>query len=424
VLLLLTAEVVCLYVNTFLRCIDGCGPYHNRASVADLDGDGDLDVVLSNLRHESETIVWAGAGLWINQGGGKFTPRSGEFGGPYTTAGDVNGDGKVDLLRWADGAIYIHINYGEEDPTYGSFRVWYAISPVEDSSKRSFTANGSIALGDLNGDGRLDAIVSNWGASLIDKRDDFLPYLPWVWINTLDEKGGLKKQAIYLSSIGDLPMQPTLGDVDNDGDLDIYAASLPPKGGNYDSADRILLNDGSGAFTDSGQRLDNPREAGAAGSGAVSLGDLDGDGDLDALVATRAGAALWINQGGGQGGGTGIFTESGRRLGRGHIEAVFLADFDADGYLDALVAGKAGAVIWLNGGQGDFRDSGQRLEYTERHGLAVADFNVDGDLDVFAAGGDEPHLWLDPGDGRLKSGAGRFFSGFLYPLFQRPSGSG
>jgi len=391
-LLLLAAICRLLYIT---RCIDGCGPYHNRASVADLDGDGDLDVVLSNLRHETETIVWAGATLWINQGGGKFTPRGGDFGGPYTTAGDVDGDGNVDLLRWANDAIQIHLNYGEEDPIRGGFRVWYVIRPVEDPRNRSVTANGSIALGDLNGDGRLDAFVSNWGATLIDKRDDFLPYLPWVWINTPDEIGYPKGPGLNLNSLGDLPMQATLGDLDGDGDLDVYAASLPPRGGNYDLADRILLNDGSGAFVDSGQRLDNPRRAGAAGSGSVALGDLDGDGDLDALVATAAGAAIWINQGGAQGGQMGVFAKSGQRLGRGHIEAVFLADFDGGGDLDALVAGKTQATIWWNDGQGGFQDSGQRLRYTERHGLAVGDFNGDGNLGVFAAGGDTYHLWLN-----------------------------
>jgi hypothetical protein len=164
-----------------------------------------------------------------------------------------------------------------------------------------------------------------------------------------------------------------------------------------------LLNDGSGAFVDSGQRLDNLRKAGAAGSGAVALGDLDGDDDLDALVATAKGASIWMNQGGAQGGQTGIFAESGQRVGRGHIEAVFLADLDADGDLDALVAGKAEAAIWWNDGQGGFRDSGQRLEYTERHGLAVGDFDEDGDLDVFSAAGDEFHLWLNQGDGQLQA---------------------
>ena len=249
-LLLLVVVAGCLYSFYIAKCIDGCGLYHNRASAADLDGDGDLDVVASGLRHETDTIVWAGATLWINQGGGKFTPRGGDFGGPYTTAGDVDDDGDVDLLRWAYNVIQIHINYGEEDPIYGDFRVWYGIHSGEDPTNWLVSANGSIALGDLNGDGRLDAFVSKCCATQIDKRDDFLPFLPWVWINTPDENGYPKGVGSNLNSLGDLPMQPNLGDLDGDGDLDVYAASLPPKGANYDSTDRILLNDGSGAFVE------------------------------------------------------------------------------------------------------------------------------------------------------------------------------
>jgi hypothetical protein len=108
------------------------------------------------------------------------------------------------------------------------------------------------------------------------------------------------------------------------------------------------LNDGSGDFVDSGQRLMNARMAGTAGSGAVALGDLDRDGDLDALVATSSGAAIWINQGGAQGGQAGVFADSGLRLGGGHIEDVFLADLDADGDPDAVVGGKAQASVWLD----------------------------------------------------------------------------
>jgi len=415
---LLIAGAFCVFVYHTGSCIDGCGPYHNRTSIADLDGDGDLDVVLSGLRHESDTTVWAGATLWTNQGGGKFTSRSGDFGGPYTTAGDVNGDGDVDLLRWAYDVILIHINYGEADPEFGSFQVWYGVYTGADPLSWGVSSNGSLAIGDLNGDGRLDAIVGKCCATMIDVEDDFLPYLPWVWINKPDESGYPRSVGMNLTSLGDLPMQPALGDLDGDGDLDVYAASLPPKNEEYDPSDRILLNDGSGAFTDSGQRLDNPRNSGTAGSGAVALGDLDSDGDLDALVATAKGAFIWVNQGEAQGGQAGVFAASKQSLGRGHIEDVFLADLDGDGDPDSVVgekapttvwldtvtaSGKAQASIWLNEGQAGFQDSGQRLPYTERYGLAVGDFNGDGYPDVFTAKGDEFRLWLNQGDGRLSA---------------------
>jgi hypothetical protein len=223
----------------------------------------------------------------------------------------------------------------------------------------------------------------------------FGPFLPWVWING--------QSSHNLTALGDLPMRPILGDLDGDGDQDIYAASLPPKGADYDAADRVLLNDGTGNFRDSGERLTNPRLPGAAGSGAVALGDLDGDGDLDALVGRAHGAAIWINQGGTGEGKTGVLADSGQRLGSGHSEAVFLADLDTDGDLDALVAGKDQATIWWNDGWAGFKDSGQRLRFTQRHALTLGDFNGDGITDVFStAGQDKYHLWINQGDGMLQ----------------------
>jgi hypothetical protein len=397
-LLLLLAGVVYLYFYYFINCIDGCGPYHHTTSVADLDGDGDLDVMLSGLRHETETIFWAGSILWTNQGGGKFTPRGVDYGGPSTAAGDVDGDGDPDVVRLDYGATLYLNQGGEQGGKPGDFRQGRSLTPQKNA--HNWSTPGTVVLGDLNNDGPLDVFVSYCCSMLIDSKagdDDFFHFLPWEWINAQGSRN--------LTSLGDLPMRPTLGDLDGDGDLDVYAASLPPKGADYISADRVLLNDGSGSFVDSGQRLDNPRKAGAAGSGAVALDDLDGDGDLDALVGRAAGAAIWTNQGGAQGGQAGVFADSGQRLGRGHIEAVFLADLDADGDPDALVAGKAQASIWWNEGRASFRDSGQRLGYTERHGLAVGDFNGDGYLDVFSAAGDtEFHLWLNQGDGRLQEG--------------------
>jgi len=396
-LLLLLSGAACLYLFNLGNCLDGCGPYHSTTSVADLDGDGDPDILLSGLRHETETIFWAGSILWTNQGGGNFTPHAFNYGGSSAATGDVDRDGDMDVVR-LDYLATLFLNQGgEQGGTPGVY--WDAPSIAPKEVPHNWSTPGTVLFGDLNNDDQLDVLVSYCCSMLMDTKagdKDFFHFLAWEWING---QGGRS-----LTSLGDLPMRPTLGDLDGDGDLDIYAASLPPKGGNYDSTDRILLNDGSGAFVDSGQRLINPRKTGAAGSGAVALGDLDGDGDLDALVATAKGASLWINQGGAQSGQTGVFAKSGQRLGRGHIEAVFLADLDADGDPDALVAGKAQATIWWNDGQAGFRDSGQRLDYTERHGLAVGDLDGDGDLDVFSAAGDfEFHLWLNQGDGRLQA---------------------
>jgi hypothetical protein len=410
--LLLLIAGMCYLVN-LAGCIDGCGPYHNTSSVADLDGDGDLDIVVSNLRHESETLIWAGPTLWINQGRGKFTSHGVTIGGPSTAVGDVDGDGDADLVQVTYGANIVFNQGGEQGGEPGDFSMGLGrpIEPQEDP--HDWAGIGFVVLGDLNGDGLLDAFGSYCCAMLMDElslEEGYLQFLPWVWVNTIGSHN--------LYPVGDLPMRPALGDLDGDGDLDVYAAALPPNGSDYDSADRVLLNDGSGNFVDSGQLLENHRLAGAAGSGSVALGDLDGDGDLDALVATASGAAIWTNQGGAHGGQAGVFASSGLRLGRGHVEDVFLADLDADGDLDALVGekskvsvwldatiayGKSQTSIWWNDGQGDFLDSGQRLHYSERHGLAVGDFDGDGHSDFLAAAYDsDVRLWLNQGDGRLE----------------------
>jgi hypothetical protein len=401
--LLVIAASAAFVVRT-AQCIDGCGPYHNAASAADLDGDGDLDVVLSNLRHETETIYWAGPTLWINQGEGKFTARRVDFGGPYTAAGDVDGDGDADILQLEYAQLALYLNQGGvQGGQVGELRIWHTVKSGLTASPGS---HGSVGLGDLNSDGRLDAFVS--GCCGVLQKDEhgkvtYAPSTSWVWINTPDDQGRPVGQTAGLEALGDLPMRAALGDLDGDGDLDVFAAIQPPKaGGEYVPADRVLLNDGSGNFTDSGQRLEAGDAAITAGSTAAALGDLDDDGDLDALVGRTNGARVWTNQGGAQGGQAGAFAGSGQPMPGGRAEAVFLTDLDGDGDLDAVLAEKAQASIWWNDGQAAFSDSGQRLRYTERHGLAVADFNGDGYADVFSSAYDQEfHLWLNAGDGTL-----------------------
>ena len=90
-----------------------------------------------------------------------------------------------------------------------------------------------------------------------------------------------------------------LGDVDGDGDLDAVMAA------GSSNPNKLLLNDGSGNFTDSGQEL-----GGEYYSMDVALGDVDGDGDLDAVFARYVDPnEVWFND------GSGNFTDSGQEIG-------------------------------------------------------------------------------------------------------------
>jgi len=189
------------------------------------------------------------------------------------------------------------------------------------------------------------------------------------------------------------------GDLDSDGDLDLFAAVIAPSiGRNTDPSDRILFNDGSGNFSDSGQRLGN------TDSTAVALGDMDSDGDLDALVGNEDGASVWLNQGKAQNGQEGIFVLSSEAISGKQIRAVFLSDLDEDGDPDALVSGLKQATIWWNDGHGKFTKSNQRFRFTDRHALAIADFNNDTLPDIFAAEySNNYRIWYNQGDGTFHS---------------------
>ena len=150
-----------------------------------------------------------------------------------------------------------------------------------------------------------------------------------------------------------------LGDVDGDGDLDAYVANhARPRpvrdecgvgesgwcsGGYGGCVCRLRsnswfgFNDGAGGFT-AGAGL------GSANGRGVALGDVDGDGDLDAYVANSGANVVWVNQGGVQARTEGVFV-AGPGLGSASSFWVALGDVDGDGDLDAYVA-NFGARMW------------------------------------------------------------------------------
>lgn len=403
VMALLLTVGVCAYPIYIFWQSEWKGPYHNTTSVADLDGDGDLDVVLTNDRKENELIYWSDITLWKNQGGGYFTPDAFEtppYGFPAAGTGDMDGDGDVDILALSTDRLMLFRNQGgAQNGELGAFE------PEEPGARPDGDTGtpGSLVLGDLNDDGAPDAFVAGCCGMYLHEEHPggnlVIDPVSWAWLNTWDRNGWMASNTVSMPGLNGLRMRAAaLGDLNGDGSLDVYAAMLSPEAAIADgAADRVLFNDGSGGFTDSGQRL------GDSESTAVDLGDLDGDGDLDALVGTLSGAEIWVNQGAAQGGQVGVFAPSGQEIASNPTEAVFLADFDSDGDQDALIGGIKQAVIWKNDGQGQFTRTNQRFRYSERHGLAVDDFNADGYPDIFAgAYATFYRVWLNQGDGTFR----------------------
>lgn len=203
-----------------------------------------------------------------------------------------------------------------------------------------------------------------------------------------------------------------LGDLDGDGDADAFVANDAGGG----EANHVWFNQGNGLFTD-GPVL------GTTNGHGVALGDLDGDGDLDAIVAgllpSRLAAAgsgsnqVWLNQGGAQGGVEGDFTP-GNAFGLFASYGVAIGDIDDDGDQDALAVGNSNQV-WLNDGNATFV-AGPAFPFQFSESVALADLDGDGWLDAViadSASGPDNRIWWN--DGNWIPGPGSFTQGMALP---------
>jgi hypothetical protein len=353
------------------------GANTDGAELADLDGDGDLDL-FAGCKNWPSGPSCNESQVWLNNGSGQFS--KGWSGGTSVmndvAMGDLDNDGDLDA----------YVAKGNPFGVQPSSEVWFndGKGNFEDSGQRLNDFARDVELGDLDGDGDLDAVTAN------------LNRLPSkVWLN--DGSGQFTNSGQRIPD----GFRFALGDLDGDGDLDAWFGRGTSDSVSY--IDRVYLNDGAGEFTDSGQSLNT------ASTGDVKLGDLDGDGDLDAYLANGNlfGSSIpdqvWLND------GKGTFTDSGQRLGKSIGNAVELGDLDDDGDLDAIVANGVNDrsswfkavveqpnAVWLNNGKGVFTHSGQEIGNAWTWNVRLGDLDNDGDLDAFFANVDQDNeIWFN-----------------------------
>ena len=276
---------------------------------------------------------------------------------------DVNGDGKVDMILSSQGNVDVLIGNGD-----GSFLV-----------KRSYTTttptagnNGSAVYQDVNGDGVNDFVTTQGGA---------------VAVLFGNNDGSFKAAVTYTESVWFTTVASA--DLNGDGVNDLV---LSDNSGT--NAIGVMLGNANGTFN----ALNTSYITGPTPRG-ISLADINGDGKVDAVVADASGSRVNIFLGNGD--GTFQVATSITTAGANPVDVKIL-DLNHDGILDMVVGeggGFTGLQVFLGNGDGTFYGQKTFAAAISGASLQIADMNGDGYADVLSQSG----VWLGNGDGTFKA---------------------
>jgi len=337
------------------------GGYPNSLALGDLDHDGNLDIVTA--KGAAGTI-----GALLGKGDGTFAANTDFAAGNGLSSivlGDLDGDGKLDVAGVNGTTVGVLLGRGD-----GSF----GAAAFHDTTAELVTA---LALGDVNGDGKLDVVTAN------SQGHGETGYRGTVSVLLGTGSGKLATHVDY--AVGDDPEGVALGDVNGDGKLDIVVANT---GVDFDWSVGVLLGKGDGTFSGEAEI------SGGLGPNAVALGDLNGDGKLDAvLINTMAAggdtAAILL----GKGDGT-LLGAPGYSLTSGNARSLVLADLNGDGALDIVTVGDNPSMLTVLFGKGDGTFPSSAGYGVETSAVAFRDLNGDGRLDLVTTARDGVNVLL------------------------------
>jgi hypothetical protein len=325
----------------------------------DLDGDGDLDLVVAMEFRPNVLLFNDGQGIFVNWSSGRIPQKNHDS--EDIALADFDRDGDLDIIFVSEDD---HINEYYKNDGKGYF------SDISETFPLRATSNAVVAA-DFDKDGDLDLVVGNAGQDILLLNDG---------------KGLFKDQ-----TSGRMPADTSVTqdveavDIDNDSDLDLVF-------GNEDG-NRVYVNNGKGVFKDvTAQRF--PAALQNEETRKVDVGDVDGDGDPDlffsnvAFIAGKNSAnRLLINNGKGD-----FADETEKRFkARNDLNSAdaCFSDLDGDKDLDLIIANIFGGYqqLLINNGSGFLTEDKSGLLPVSIPGEAISlevfDANRDGKKDIY-----------------------------------------
>jgi hypothetical protein len=363
---------------------------HSSPAFADIDGDADLDAFVG--------AGFGGATVFFRNSGSAQSPA---FAAPTTNPfgltsvgdasapalADVDGDGDLDAFVGAsDGSTRFFRNTG-------TARAPAFVPPPGLAEGAARSANSTPALADIDGDGDLDAFVGDYRGDMFFFRNTGTAGVPAF----ADPERNPFFDLILIRDHS----APALADIDGDGDLDAFI-------GAGDGYTTFFSNAGTALAPAFADPVINPFGLTRVGQrSAPAFADIDGDGDLDAALGINDGIMLFQNTGSSAAPAFATPVELGEPMSFAHPG---FGDLDGDGDLDALVGESSGNVV-LYRNTGTAQVPAFAAAVTNPFGLidvgansapALADIDGDGDLDAFVGERDGRTLFFEnracPGD--------------------------